>query len=278
MRHIATITWLTFHEAWRRWMVLIAVLLGAAFVILYGLGFALVNDDLHRRFPLERALFPRAHNFMLLAGLYVIHFLTVMLAVFASVDTVSGEINSHTIQTIVTKPIRRWQVLLGKWLGPAAMLVIYLSLLGGGLLLITRAVSGYVPNNPVEALALIVLQALVLLSLSLLGGTRLSTLSNGIALLMLYGLTFIGTWVEQIGAILQSDTAVRIGTFSSFLLPVEALWRRAAYLMQPSVDLTSFVSPFAAFSVPNADVVLYALAYSAVAVLLALISFSRRDL
>jgi ABC-type transport system involved in multi-copper enzyme maturation permease subunit len=278
MRHIATITWLTFHEAWRRWMVLIAVLLGAAFVILYGLGFALGNDDVHRRVPLERALSPRAHNFMLLAGLYVIHFLTVMLAVFASVDTVSGEINSHTIQTIVTKPIRRWQVLLGKWLGTAAMLVIYLSLLGGGLLLITRAVSGYVPNNPVEALALIVLQALVLLSLSLLGGTRLSTLSNGIALLMLYGLTFIGTWVEQIGAILQSDTAVRIGTFSSFLLPVEALWRRAAYLMQPSVDLTSFVSPFAAFSVPNADVVLYALAYSAVAVLLALISFSRRDL
>jgi ABC-2 type transport system permease protein len=278
MRYIATITWLTFHEAWRRWMVLIAVLLGAAFVILYGIGFALVNDDLHRRFPLERALFPQAHNFMLLAGLYVIHFLTVMLAVFASVDTVSGEINSHTIQTIVTKPVRRWQVLLGKWLGIAAMLAVYLSLLGGGLLLVTKAISGYLPNNPVEGLALIVIQALVLLSLSLLGGTRLSTLSNGIALLMLYGLTFVGTWVEQIGALLQSETAVRIGTFSSVLLPVEALWRRAAYLMQPGRDLTNFVSPFAAFSVPNADVVVYALAYSAVAVLLALVSFTRRDL
>ena len=278
MRHIATITWLTFHEAWRRWMVLIALLLGAAFVVLYGLGFTLVNDDLHRSIPFGNALFPRAYNFMLLAGLYVVHFLTVMLAVFASVDTVSGEINSHTIQTIVTKPIRRWQVLLGKWLGTAAMLVIYLSLLGGGLLLVTRAISGYVPDNPVEALALIVLQALVLLSLSLLGGTRLSTLSNGIGLLMLYGLTFVGTWVEQIGAILRSDTAVRIGTFASFLLPVEALWRRAAYLMQPRDNLDSFVSPFSAFSVPNADVVLYALAYSAAAVLLALLSFSRRDL
>lgn len=278
MRHIATITWLTFHEAWRRWMVLIALLLGAAFVVLYGLGFTLVNDDLHRSMPFGNALFPRAYNFMLLAGLYVVHFLTVMLAVFASVDTVSGEINSHTIQTIVTKPIRRWQVLLGKWLGTAAMLVIYLSLLGGGLLLITKLISGYLPPNPIEALALIVLQALVLLSLSLLGGTRLSTLSNGIALLMLYGLTFVGTWVEQIGAILRSDTAVRIGTFASFLLPVEALWRRAAYLMQPRDNLDSFVSPFSAFSVPNADVVLYALAYSAVAVLLALLSFSRRDL
>ncbi len=278
MNHIATITWLTFHEAWRRWMVLIAVLLGAGFVILYGIGFALVSDDLHRRFSLERGLFANAYSFMLLAGLYVVHFLTVMLAIFASVDSVAGEISSHTIQTIVTKPVRRWQVLLGKWLGYAAMLIVYLSLLGGSLLLITKAISGYMPDHAVEGLALIVLEALVLLSLSLLGGTRLSTLSNGIALLMLYGITFVGTWVEQIGAILQSDTAVRIGTFSSFLLPVEALWRRAAYLMQPSNNPSNFVSPFAAFSVPNADVVVYALLYSAAAVLLALLSFTRRDL
>jgi ABC-type transport system involved in multi-copper enzyme maturation permease subunit len=278
MSHIITITWLTFHEAWRRWMVLIAVLLGAAFVILYGVGFALVSDDLHKNYSLASAMFTQAYNFMLLAGLYVVHFLTVMLAVFASVDSVTGEINSHTIQTVVTKPVRRWQVLLGKWLGYAAMLVVYLTLLGGSLLLITKWLSGYLPPNPVEALALIVLEALVLLSLSLLGGTRLSTLSNGIAILMLYGLTFIGTWVEQIGAILQSDTAVRIGTFSSLLLPVEALWRRAAYLMRPSTNLDNFVSPFSAFSVPNADVVLYAIAYIATVVLLALFSFSRRDL
>src|SRR5438105_1694759 len=108
INNIATITWLTFHEARRRRMVLAA---------------------------------------LAMAGLYVVHFLTVMLAIFASVDTVAGEIASHTIQTLVTKPVRRWEVLLGKWLGYAAMLVLYLSLLGGGILLMVYLQVGYTPPN-----------------------------------------------------------------------------------------------------------------------------------
>ena len=61
---------------------------------------------------------------LLLAGLNVVHVLTVMLTIVASVDTISGEIASHTIQTLVTKPVRRWEVLFGKWLGSAGLLVL----------------------------------------------------------------------------------------------------------------------------------------------------------
>src|SRR5437762_8485945 len=120
MNVIATHTRLTFHEAWRRWMVLAAVLLGAAFVLLFGVGLAFVRDNMVQN---GRPLLVReaANSFFLLAGLYVVHFLTIMLAIFASVDAISGEIGSHTIQTIVTKPVRRWQVLLGKWLGYAVL-------------------------------------------------------------------------------------------------------------------------------------------------------------
>ncbi len=56
-------------------------------------------------------------NFFVLAALYGVAFLTVMLAVLTSVDTIAGEIASGTIQTIVTKPLRRWEVVIGKWLG-----------------------------------------------------------------------------------------------------------------------------------------------------------------
>src|SRR6478672_1778823 len=141
MSYIATITWLTFQEAWRRWMVLIAVLLGVGFVLLYSLGFGLVINDARER-GMSPLIFPAMYNFMVLAGLYVVHFLTIMLAVFASVDAIAGEITSHTIQTLVTKPVRRWQVVVGKWLGYAGMLVVYLSLLSGGLLLATNLLVG----------------------------------------------------------------------------------------------------------------------------------------
>ena len=275
MNTILTITWLTFHEARRRKMVLAALALGAAFLLLFTIGFALIDANLkeHGVGAIQRRF---NYNILMIAGLYVVHFLTVMLAIFASVDTVAGEIASHTIQAIVTKPVRRWQIVLGKWIGYAMMLLIYMALLGGGIMLSVYWRSGYVSPNP-AAVLLLALEALVLLSLSLLGGTLLSTLTNGVALFMLYGVAFIGAWVEQIGALLQSHAAVNIGIVTSLLMPVEALWRRAAYLMQPQI-LSSVPSPCGGTSPPSQAMVYYAACYAALALALAMRRFSRRDL
>lgn len=276
MNTVATLTWLTFHEARRRRMVLMALVLGVLFLLLFAVGFWTINQEMVEG-NVPAVARRQAYNFLLMAGLYVVHFLTVMIAIFASVDTIAGEIASHTIQTIATKPLQRWQIVVGKWLGYALMLTLYLTLLGGGILAIVALLGEYVPPHPVEGLALLVLEALVLLSLSLLGGTYLSTLTNGVALFMLYGLAFIGAWVEQIGALLQSDTAVRIGIISSLVLPVEALWRRAAYVMQPPL-LRELPTPFSVASVPSAALVMYAGVYVVVALGLALYAFQQRDL
>lgn len=280
MNTILTITRLTFHEAWRRRMVLIALLLGAVFVLLYSVGFALISAEM-RREGMPPIIRPAAYNFFLMAGLYVVHFLAVMLAIFASADAISGEIASHTIQTIIVKPVRRWQVLLGKWLGNAAMLLIFVLILAGGVLGSTFIQVGYLPPNMLQGLGLLMLEGLVLMSLAVLGGTRLSTMSNGVTLFMLYGLAFIGAWVEQIGAIFQSAAAIRIGIVTSLLMPVESLWRRAAHLMQEPLTVFGeygFESPFSAFSVPSPAMVVYSAVYVVAALLLAMHAFSRRDL
>jgi Cu-processing system permease protein len=276
MNTVATITWLTFHEARRRRMALAGLAAGALFLLLYGVGVRLISNELAAEGTPALAL-QQFHSFLTLAGLYVVHFLTVMLAIFASVDSVAGEISSHTIQALVTRPVRRWHVLLGKWLGYALMLGLFLGLLGGGVMVVMRAITGYSPPNALQGLALLVMEALVLVALSLLGGTRLSTLTNGVVLFLLYGLAFIGAWVEQIGSLLQSDAAVRVGVISSLVLPVEALWRRAAYLMQPPLA-NSIPTPFAVSSVPSEVMVLYAALYGLAALALAARSFGRRDL
>ena len=280
MNTILTIARLTFHEAWRRRMVILALALGAVFVLLYAIGFGLITGQISSE-GMPAIIRPAAYSLLMQIGLYVVHFLAVMLAIFASVDTISGEIASHTIQTLITKPVRRWQVLFGKWLGCAAMLVLFLLLLGGGVVGATYLQSGYFPPNALQGLALVVLEALVLMSLSMLGGTRLSTMTNGVILFMLYGLAFIGSWVEQIGSLFESEAAVRVGIVSSLLMPVEALWRRAAHMMQPAVTQFgnyNFVSPFSAFSVPSPAMVGYGAFYAVVALLLAMRVFSRRDL
>ena len=276
MNTIKTITWLTFHEARRRKMVLAALVMGGLFLLLYGLGVALIDRNL-KEHPISAIQLRFNYSILLIAGLYVVHFLTVMLAIFASVDTIAGEIATHTIQTLVTKPVRRWQIVMGKWMGYAAMLLLYLGLLGGGIFLVMYVLVGYTPPNPLAGLLLLMLEALVLLSLSMLGGTRLSTLTNGVLLFMLYGVAFIGAWVEQIGALLQSHAAVNVGIVTSLLMPVEALWRRASFLMQPPI-LSSIPTPFSGTSPPSQAMVIYAALYAAAALGLAMRAFSRRDL
>lgn len=94
----------------------------------------------------------------------------------------------------------------------------------------------------------------------------------------LYGLTSHRRSVEQIGSVFQSEAAVRVEIISSLLMPVESLWRRAAYLMQQSGMGIGELTPFAAFSPPSAAMVGYDVVDAVVALLLAMRSFNRRDL
>ncbi len=47
-------------------------------------------------------------------GLYALNFLAIVMAVLATADTLSSEIGSGTIQAIVSKPLRRAKIVLGK--------------------------------------------------------------------------------------------------------------------------------------------------------------------
>jgi Cu-processing system permease protein len=208
----------------------------------------------------------------------VVHFLAIMLAIVATVDAISGEIASHTIQTLVTKPLPRWQVVAGKWLGDVVMLVLYTGLLSLGILVESATIAGYMPPNAAQGVGLLLLEVVAVVSLSLAFGVYVSTLTNGILLFMLYGLAFIGSWIEQIGSLFQSTATVQIGVVSSLLLPVEALWRLAANLMQPPVFATFGISPFSLGAVPSMVMVVYAAAYAVVLLLFAMRAFSRRDL
>ena len=275
-----TITKLTLREAARRKILLAALALGVIFLAVYGIGLEFMQRDLARTGErLNPLISNQIFNFMLLAGLYVVNFLFGAMTVLTSVDTIAGEISSGTVQALVSKPVRRWEILLGKWLGFVVMMTLYFTLMAGGVIVIVGTVTGYQAPNVIRGLVLIWLNGMLLLSVSLLGGTRLSTLANGVLVFAAYGVAFIGGWIEQIGSFLKSATAVNVGIVSSLLLPSEALWKRAAYEMRsPVVDMLGF-SPFTSgSSVPSALMVGYAVVYGLVALGLAIWSFRERDL
>lgn len=275
---ILIIAQLTIQETQRRRILWLGLLMAISFLAVFGIGLHYIVAELDA-IDMDRENMEIATGLLLSAGLYVVNFLIIMMTVLTSVTAISGEIDSHTIDTILTKPVRRWEVVLGKWLGFVGLLIVYVALLSGGLMLVFYLRTGFTISNVLAGSSMMILQGLAVLSLTLWGGTKLSTLANGVLAFMLYGIAFIGGWIEQIGALFRNETAVDIGIATSLILPTEILWKKALSLFQPkAISAANFAGPMAVTSQPSDLMIQYAVGYTAVLLLLALYSFSNRDL
>ena len=281
MNTILTMAQLTFREAIRRRIVLAALILGIAFLVVFDLGFHFIQQDLaSNTFARARAEVVRgqAYNLIMMAGMYVINFLCIAIAALITADSLAGEIQSGTIQAVVTKPIRRSEVVLGKWLGHASLMLLYVLLMGGGVILSMLVMAGYHPPNWLLGILLIYFNSLIIMSLTLAFSSTLSTLATGGAVFGFFGLAFIGGWVERIGSILNNQTAINLGIFSSLLLPSEAIWNKATTLMTSPLLNMMGMTPFTSASEPSLLMVLYAGLYLLAALSIAIWRFGKRDL
>jgi ABC-type transport system involved in multi-copper enzyme maturation permease subunit len=270
---ILTISHLTFIEALRRRIVPAAVLCSALFLLVYGVALHFINAQIP--FSPQR---PFTLQFFALAGLYVANFLTIASAVLLPVDTLSGEIDSGVMQTLASKPIRRAEIVLGKWLTYWLMIAAYLALTAGGVVLVVLVTTGFAQPHVARAFPLMLLGATVMLTISVAGSARLKTVTNGIVAFAFYGIAFISGWIEQIGSVTRNEAARYVGTALSLASPSEALWRRAAYELQPPIMRSFQFTPFGAGTTPSDAMIWWAAGFAAVALVLALRVFARRPL
>lgn len=271
----------TLREAARKRVLWMALAAGLAFLGLFGTGLYFQLKDISARTNLIIAR--QGVNALLMVGLYAVDLMAVVMTVLTSVDTLSGELASGTIQAVATKPISRWEVLLGKWLGFVGMLTVYVVLMVGGItgltyLLSLHALGGVLPHNLLRGAVLIWLECVLMLCLTFRMGASFSTLTNGVVVLGLHGIAFIGGWIEQAAALTHSPRALNVGIAASLIMPSEALWRRAAFEMQSPILNALGFSPFSAASVPSGFMIVYAGLYMILALALAVRRFSQRDL
>ena len=267
----------TFQEAARRKILWTAVAAGAGFLALFGTGMHFQVKDLAAQ-GVPPLIAHQLEVATLQVGFYALDLLAVVMTILTSVDTLSGEISSGTIQAIATKPISRWEVLMGKWMGFAGMIAIYVSGMFGGVSAIGYFIAGVRPHNTERGALLVFLECLLLLTVTFACGTRFSTLANGVIVLGLHGLAFIGGWIEQIGALTASPRLVTLGIVSSLIMPSESMWRRASFEMQSSLTPSIQLTPFSNASAPSAAMVGYAALYLLIALTVALYNFQQRDL
>lgn len=277
MSNTMIIAGITLREAARRKILWTALLAGALLLAMFAIALRLQVVEFQSR-PMSPFVRYQVETGMLMIGLYMCDLLAVVLTILTSIDTVAGELSSGTIQAIATKPISRSQLLLGKFIGFAGMIIVYVGVTFGATVAVAHSVTGVLPQHPLRGVLLIIFECLVALSLTFMLDTWVSTLTNGIIVLGLQAVAFMGGWLEQVSGFSQSAHIVTLGVASSLLMPGESLWRRAAYEMQTPLAGSLSFSPFANVSIPSATAVVYAGAYFCVVLSVALYHFQERDL
>lgn len=268
---------MTFREAARKKILWTALLAGLGFLAVFGIGLHYQMADFSSG-SIPPFLRYQILSGMLMIGLYTVDLLAVVMTILTSVDTIPGEIDSGTIHAIATKPIPRWQVLVGKWMGFVGMLAIYVALMFSGTIAEAHWLAGVVPQNPIAGALLVFLECVLALTVTIMCGTWFSTLTNGVIVLGLHGLAFLGGWLEQMSGFAEGSRLVSVGIVSSLIMPSEAVWRRAAFEMESPLAGSLQFSPFADISVPSLAMIGYAGVYLLGALAVAIYHFQNRDL
>jgi ABC-type transport system involved in multi-copper enzyme maturation permease subunit len=278
MAGLFAVAQLTFLDLRRRRIVAASVACGAAWLLIFALA-VYVMHRVPRTGPAPllqaRVQMPLLLN---LAGLSGANLLAMAVAIILPLDGLSGEIASGVMQTLAVKPVRRSEIVLGKWLVFCGVLVAYVVMMIGGIVLAVRLITGFAQPHVSWAMGLMSLEACVLLGIVMAGGVRLPTVANGLMAFAFYAVASVGGWIEQIGTFLGNREAHYIGVAISLVSPTDALWRRALYLLQPPMISRMGMSPFSPASAPTAAMVWWACGFALAALLLAIRGFARRDL
>ena len=199
---------------------------------------------------------------------------------------ISSEVESGLLLSMLARPMRRSEVVIGKWLGLAVLVAIYAA---GSALLEIAAVdwaTGYVPPHPIDLIVYVGTEGLALLSLGLLLSTRLSGTTGGVIALVAWLMGWIGGVVGDIGVGLQNQAIENVGTISHLILPTDGLWRGAVYAMEPDAVLVTLraagtigrANPFAAVDPPPIEFLAWVVVWFAIMLALSIWSFRTREI
>lgn len=134
MKRVWAIAKLTFAEGIRMRIVLVALMV--LVILLLRMPFALRGDE---------TLAGRLQNFIAYAFAAVSVLLTTAM-VFFSCATLSHELKERSLQLVVTKPVSRFQILVGKWLGVNLLATLILALSG----VAVYGMAYYIKTRPVQ--------------------------------------------------------------------------------------------------------------------------------
>lgn len=282
MNRVLTIARLTVLEASRRKLLLALAGLTLIVIVLTSWGFS--------RLPAMKDVTPAevrlAASQLTILVAFMFSGVLALGSTLVAAPAIASDIESGIALAILPRPIRRSEVLMGKWLGLAILIAIYAAASGLLEMLGIWLATGYIPPNPLATIVFVGAEGIVLMSLALLLSTRLAPMTGGVVALVLFFVGWIGGIALAIGQVFNNDTIINIGVGSRLLIPTDGLWHGAIFYLEPSDILAAARAagraragnPFFADSPLPVSYLLWVVAWLLAVLGLANWSFGRRDL
>lgn len=270
-----TIAALTVKEAVRRRFTFAGLVVCAAFLL-----FAFIPIHLRSIFVPPAIKAKLVGELISTRGCSVVGFFSFLFAVALGAGTISGEVERGTLSVIVPKPISRWSIYCGKWLGInlfiAPFVVMWVAILQYSILRHT----GTTMPQMWRCLGLLMLYPAIFSAITMLFSTMTSTLLSTILPMMLASTA----WSEGIFAgfgygfnIAALKTISRVVVYAA---PLNPLSRWIERVLAPTLLFLIPHRPDFGPPDPPAGMrdLVWILAYGIVALLAGAIIFQRRDL
>jgi ABC-type transport system involved in multi-copper enzyme maturation permease subunit len=203
-------------------------------------------------------------------GLTAIWLFGIVIAIFIGIGLVSKEIEKRTLYTVLSRPVRRWQFVFGKYCGLLGTLAVNTSCMAVGFFVALFCLTRHFQRADawlLVAIYFVVLQFAIVTALALLFSSFSTSLESAVYAFLLF---VIGTFSEDLRSFAQAaHGAVRV------------VATMAAYLV-PNLAALNVILPVAhGQPLPGSLVLyntLYAGLYSAAAIAGAVLILERRDL
>lgn len=285
-RLVLVIASLTLREIARRRILWVLLGLSVASVMLVGWGVdrlvVLAREQGARELEIRIGV-----SQVLILIAFMFSFVLAMSAAFLAAPAIASDVETGTVHAMLARPLRRAELVLGRWLGLSIVVAGYAVTSG---LLAIRAVglvSGHVPPSPWIAVGYLAFQSVAVLTLALALGTRLPSVAAGAVTVVLFGLGWFAGVLANVAIAFDATPLAGLGDVVRVLIPTDGLWRGVIYGLEPPVVLLMSAgrnteamraNPFFADAPPPFAFTAWAVAWVALVLVAGIALFRRREL
>jgi ABC-type transport system involved in multi-copper enzyme maturation permease subunit len=218
---------------------------------------------------------------------FMFSFVLAMTAAFLGAPAIGGDLDSGVALALLARPLRRADLLVGRWLGLAVVVVGYTVVSGALAIAVVSVIAGFGPPYPALAVAFLAAQALALMTLTLALGSVLPAIGAGAIAVVAFGIGWMAGVMASVAAALDVQSLAGAAEATRWLFPSDGLWRGVVYgLEPPAASLIALgrspeglsANPFFAFEPPPLAFVAWSALWILIVLGLAGWRLSRRDL